>query len=69
MTRMSSPCRLLCFTIASLTLALPALGQEPTPTPTPTPAPTAHAVPAGSEIYAFTGAGNYDGANMVKEPD
>jgi streptogramin lyase len=67
---MTRPSRLLRYTIASFALsALPASGQTPTPTPTPTPAPTARAVPAGSEIFTFTGAGTYDGANMVKDPD
>ncbi len=77
---MTRPSRFLRCAITTLALsALPALGQTPTPTPTPTvtptpsptpsPAPTERAVPAGSEIFAFSGAGSYDGANMVKDPD
>ncbi|HSB36841.1 MAG TPA: hypothetical protein VLH41_08175, partial [Thermoanaerobaculia bacterium] len=69
MTRLIFSCRLLPSAIAAFVLAVPALGQEPTPTPTPTPAPTARPVPGGTELYAFTGALAYDGANMVKESD
>jgi streptogramin lyase len=70
-THMSSACRLPRFAIVAFVLALPALGQvpTPTPTPTPTPAPTPRPILAGTEVYTFAGAGTYDGANMVKDPD
>ena len=34
---------------------------------TPTPTPTPRSVPGGSQIYTFTGAGTYDGSNLIKD--
>ncbi len=71
-TRMTSLRRSLRFIAASVALSASlARGQTPTPTPTPTvtptPTPTPRSVPGGSQIYTFTGAGAYDGSNLVKD--
>ncbi len=68
------PSRVLRLLPAALLAAsLGAHAQTPTPTPTPSPTPTPTPSPtsltAGSSLYSFASTSNYDGANLVLDPD